>query len=368
MLRWTDPDNPAVLTIGFARRFATYKRATLLFDNLDWLRQIISDPKRPVVFIFAGRAHPADVPGQALIRNLAETAKLPEFEGKLLLLEGYDLRLARRLVSGVDVWLNNPVHPLEASGTSGMKAGMNGVINLSVLDGWWDEGYESDNGWAIKPAAESLGQARRDLEESRTLYEILQDRVIPMYYERGTVGYSPEWIRMAKRSIASILPRYNAARMVGQYVSKFYLGAAQRGRRYSELHYEAASAIAQWKALAHAAWPGVAIRRIDKAEKQLAFGQGMTIELAIKLNGLKPDDVIVELLLSGPEHERAAHKPQHHPFIADGTVNEAGEHRYVLEVTPDFCGLLDCSARLFFFALAARIRSNWASCSGVDIC
>jgi len=228
-----------------------------------------------------------------------------------------------------------------------MKAGMNGVINLSVLDGWWDEGYEGDNGWAIKPAAESLEQSRRDLEESRTLYEVLQDRVIPMYYARGDLGYSPEWIRMAKRSIATILPRYNAARMVGQYVSKFYLGAAQRGRRYSELQFEAAKAVSQWKAQTRAAWPGVSLRRTDRPEDELVFGRSMRVELAIQLNGLKPDDVIVELLLAGPEHDVAARKSQHHPFIADGTVTEAGEHRYVLELTPDFCGRLDYRIRMY---------------------
>ena len=152
MLKYVDSYNPNILTIGFARRFATYKRATLLFENLDWLKEILSDNERPVLFLFAGKAHPADQPGQDLIRQVQGIANMPEFEGKIMLVEGYDLGLARRLVSGVDVWLNNPVYPLEASGTSGMKAGMNGAINLSVLDGWWGEGYDGTNGWAIKPA------------------------------------------------------------------------------------------------------------------------------------------------------------------------------------------------------------------------
>ena len=221
ILRLANPDDPTVLTIGFGRRFATYKRATLLAESLDELRQIVCYPERPVLFIFAGKAHPADGPGQDMIRSLTNISKMPEFEGKLLLVEGYDLRLARRLVSGVDVWLNNPIYPLEASGTSGMKAAINGVINLSVLDGWWGEGYEGDNGWAIKPAAQALDQYKRNREEAQTLYEILQDQVIPLYYARGPQGYSPGWIEVAKRSMGSILPRFNAARMVHEYVAKF---------------------------------------------------------------------------------------------------------------------------------------------------
>ncbi len=157
LLRNADPINPNVLTVGFARRFATYKRATLLFQDLDWLRTILGDETKPVLFIFAGKAHPADVPGQDVIRELNRIARMAEFEGKILLLEDYDLRLARRLVSGVDVWLNNPTYPQEASGTSGMKAGINGVLNLSVLDGWWGEGYDGHNGWAIKPVGGDPG-------------------------------------------------------------------------------------------------------------------------------------------------------------------------------------------------------------------
>ncbi|HTY99818.1 MAG TPA: alpha-glucan family phosphorylase, partial [Rhodocyclaceae bacterium] len=193
LLRLANPENPNVLTIGFARRFATYKRATMLFQNLSWLKQIVGDPKRPVLFIFAGKAHPADKPGQALIQRIAEVAAMPDFEGHFLMVEGYDLRLARRLVSGVDVWLNSPVYPLEASGTSGMKAAINGVPNLSVLDGWWGEGYdgnpERENGWAIKPTSSAydahVDEGRRDYEEARTLFEILQDKAVPLYYDRG---------------------------------------------------------------------------------------------------------------------------------------------------------------------------------------
>ena len=298
LLRLCNPDNPSVLIIGFGRRFATYKRAALLFENLDWLRQLLGDPLRPVLFLFAGKAHPADVPGQDLIRRVMQVGQMAEFEGKILLVEGYDLRLARRMVSGVDVWLNNPVYPLEASGTSGMKAAINGVVNLSVLDGWWGEGYDGTNGWAIKPAAAGLDEASRNREEARTLYEILQDHVIPLYYKLESCGYSPEWVKLAKRSIASLMPRFNSARMVGEYVAKSYLPAAQQGRRYAENQFEVARSIAAWKSRARQAWPGVTIRRLNTPQKRIEFGDTVRIETAVRLNGLNPEDVVVELLVS----------------------------------------------------------------------
>lgn len=347
LLRSTDPDNPNVLTIGFARRFATYKRATLLFDDLDGLQEIISDPRRPLLFIFAGRAHPADQPGQALIRTLTEVARRPEFEGRLLLVEGYDLRLARRLISGVDVWLNNPLHGLEASGTSGMKAAMNGVVNLSMLDGWWDEGFEGDNGWAIRPATGAVAAERRDREEARSLYEILRDQVIPLYYDRGELGYSRPWIRMAKRSMASILPRYNATRMVNEYLAKFYLPAATAGRRYHDPGFAAAKTVAAWKARVCAAWPGVALRRHDVPPQELHFGAGLRVELGVALNGLAAEEVVVELLLSAPEHARSEAAPQSFRLLADGSVNQAGEHRFALTLTPECCGRLHYRIRAY---------------------
>jgi starch phosphorylase len=282
-----------------------------------------------------------------LIRTIAKYSRLPFLEGKVLLLEGYDLQLARALVSGVDVWLNNPVHPLEASGTSGMKAGMNGVINLSVLDGWWAEGYDGSNGWAIKPAAHTLDQAHRNREESRALYEILQDQVIPMYYDRDAAGYSPKWVGLAKRSIASILPRYNATRMVGEYVSKFYSSAAVHGRRYNDDAYAVAKAVAAWKACVRAAWPGVALRRVDVPQSRFKFGQSVRLEVAVTLNGLAPEDVVVELLLGVPEYESAEEKPRQYRFAAEGAVDSGGKRRFVLELAPDICGRLDYRIRAY---------------------
>jgi starch phosphorylase len=346
LLKLADPANPTVLTIGFGRRFATYKRAALLFENLDELRRITGDPERPVLFVFSGKAHPADAPGQDMIRQVVQVARMPEFEGKILLVEGYDLRLARRLVQGVDVWLNNPIYPLEASGTSGMKAGMNGVINLSVLDGWWGEGYEGDNGWAIKPAAQALEQYKRNREEAQTLYEILQDQVIPLYYARGPQGFSPEWIKVAKRSMGSILPRFNAARMLQEYVEKLYVPAAAQGRMYAADGFGAAKTVAEWKARVRAAWPKVSIRRLDVPKKRIQFGERVRVEVAMNLDGLAPADVAVELILArGALEPRGA--PMRHAFAPDGTRTEGGEHRFVLELAPELCGRLDYRIRAY---------------------
>src|SRR5437762_3581013 len=345
LLRYCDPAKPNVLTIGFGRRFATYKRATLLFNDLDNFRRIVGDKDRPVVFLFAGKAHPADEPGQELIRTLVHMAGQEEFQGRLLFIEGYDLHIARRLVSGVDVWLNNPVHPLEASGTSGMKAGMNGVINLSILDGWWDEGYDGQNGWAIKPASPQLDQHRRDREEARTLYELLQDAVVPLYYNRSEGGYSAEWIRMAKRSMASLLPRYDASRMLGEYVSKFYLPAVRQGHRYTGNGYEAAKTVAVWKARVNAAWPGVTIRRLDTPKSRIQFGETLPVEIGVKLNGLSPADVCVELLLTRALREAAPLSHSHE--LAPAGPGEHGEQRYRLDLKPGLAGRLDYHIRIY---------------------
>ena len=347
MLKYANPDDPNVLTIGFGRRFATYKRATLLFEDLAWLKKILSDPERPALFLFAGKAHPADIPGQDLIRKIVEVSRMPEFEGNILFVEDYDLRLSRRLIAGVDVWLNNPVYPQEACGTSGMKAGMNGVINLSVLDGWWDEGYERGNGWAIKPVKQVHDEMRRDHEEARTLYEILQDHVIPVYYRRSSMGYSPEWTRMAKHSMASILPQFNSARMLNEYTSKFYSLAAKQGRTYGDANNKAAREMAKWKARVRAAWPGVALRRIDSPGPRIQYGDSVLIEVGVRLNGLDPGDLCVEAVYAYSERDDGRTPRVHDEFVADGTAGDAGEHRFRLELKPEQCGKLHYRIRCY---------------------
>ncbi len=344
MLRLADPARPDVLTIGFGRRFATYKRATLLFHDLDWLRQIACVSGRSVLFLFAGKAHPADEPGQALMRRIVEVSRMPEFESRILLVEGYDLRLARRLVAGVDVWLNNPVYPLEACGTSGMKAAMNGVINLSVTDGWWREGYDGRNGWAIKPAAPALDAARRDAEEARTLYELLQDHVVPLYYARNDAGFSPGWVAMAKESMATVAPRFNSMRMLEEYVEQLYRPAAARGRRLAADNRAAARQRAEWRTRVRAAWPGVVLRRTGEAPLRVEHGERVKMTVAVRLNGLAPEDLALELVLRRPALNGTAVS---YRFAPQGPLAEGGEHLYALEFAPEQNGRLEYQLRGF---------------------
>jgi glycogen phosphorylase len=347
LLRLADPANPSVLTIGFARRFATYKRATLLFDRLDWLKEIVANEQRPVVFIFAGKAHPADEPGKEMIRRVLQVASMPDFEGHILFVEGYDLRLARRLVSGVDVWLNNPIFPLEASGTSGMKAGFNGVINLSVLDGWWGEGYRGDNGWAIKPASEKLDDARRNVEESRSLYELLQDRVTPLYYDRGQQGFSHEWIQMAKRSIMTLLPRFNSQRMVGEYLARFYMPASQRGQHVMDNNYRTARDLSAWKRKVRGAWPHATLRAVDLPKRDVNFGERVRFVAGMKLDKLAPEDVQIELLLNTSLRELASKYPPESFLFRPEGATEQGEQRYVLDLPLESAGKLEYRIRAY---------------------
>ncbi len=370
MLKYIDPGDPNVLTIGFARRFATYKRAPLLFTDLDWIRQILSDEERPVVFVFGGKAHPADIPGQELMKTIHKISNMPEFEGKVLLVEGYDLALGRRLVSGVDVWLNNPIYPLEASGTSGMKAAINGTINLSLLDGWWAEGYNGQNGWAIKPSPHVSDPARRDYEDARTLYEILQDEVIPLYYARDKHGYSPGWVKKCKDSMAHILPRFNMARVLNDYANQLYIPASRHGRRLGAGKCAAAADLAGWRRKVGAAWPNVTLKRMDDGATRIRFGDKVTVTVGVHLAGLAPDDVTVELLLSRKgspgesfvaegvvEAEGGVERnlPESNDlvvaerFLPSGTQGPDGLQRYSLELRPDWCGRLSFSVRAFPF-------------------
>jgi starch phosphorylase len=343
VLKLADPRNPHVLTIGFGRRFATYKRATLLFDDLDWLRAIVKDEARPVLFLFAGKAHPADQPGKDMIKRVIEVANMPEFEGRILFIEGYDLRLARRLVSGVDVWLNNPIYPLEASGTSGMKAAFNGVINLSVLDGWWDEGYHGDNGWAVKPASPQLDDAQRAHEESRALYELLQDRVIPLYYARGELGFSPEWVQLSKRSMMSLMPQFNSHRMLGDYVRRFYTPAAAQGRRIAADNYAAARDLAAWKDRVRKSWDKVKLRALETPRGSMSFGDKTRFAVGAEIDGLDPRDIAVELLLRSTASDGP---PESRMLSADGKTDQ-GEQRYVLDLAPELSGKLEYRIRAY---------------------
>jgi starch phosphorylase len=335
-----------ILTVGFARRFATYKRATLLFSDPERLARLVNDPERPVVFVFAGKAHPLDVPGQRLLQIIHEFSHRPEFEGRILLVEGYDLALARKLVTGVDVWLNNPIYPMEASGTSGEKAGINGVINLSVLDGWWGEGYNGENGWAIAPHGSHFDEGFRNREESNELLDLLETRVVPLYYSRKTQGYSHAWVQKAKCSMKSLMPRFNAERMVMDYAEKLYGRAIRQRAQLGENGGEPARRLAEWKQLVARAWPGVTIRRVDDGRNTLLASEELKIQIAARLNGLAVEDVYLECLVgTEPEPGDFANHSVYR-FHADGE-NDHGETIFTLELHPPLPGLQHYKIRIY---------------------
>ena len=239
--------NPNALLIGFARRFATYKRAHLLFTDLERLSKIVNNPNYPVQFIFSGKAHPADGAGQGLIKRIVEISRMPEFLGKIIFLENYDMKVAKRLISGVDIWLNTPTRPLEASGTSGEKAEMNGVLNFSVLDGWWYEGYKEGAGWALTDKRTFQDQSQQDKLDAATIYSMLENQIVPLYFAKNSKGYSPEWIQYIKNSIAKIAPEFTMERMLNDYINRFYLKEGKRTKLLKANDFAKAKEIAAWK-------------------------------------------------------------------------------------------------------------------------
>ena len=284
-----DKINPNALIIGFARRFATYKRAHLLFSDLDRLSAIVNNPQFPVQFVFAGKAHPADGAGQGLIRRIMEISRMPQFLGKIIFLENYDMILAKRLVSGVDIWLNTPTRPLEASGTSGEKAEMNGVLNFSVLDGWWYEGYRfcEQAGWALTDKRTFTDQAQQDQLDAATIYSMLENEIIPLYFAKNSKGYSPEWIQYIKNSVAKIAPHFTMKRMIDDYIERFYNKEAKRSKSLAANNYELAKEIVAWKEKVAAAWDGVHVVSMeDNYASAGKTGDSAKVIIKVDTNGL----------------------------------------------------------------------------------
>jgi starch phosphorylase len=289
--------DPEALTIGFARRFATYKRGTLLFRDLDRLARILNDAKRPVQIIFAGKAHPKDQGGKELIAQIVHVARRAEFRRHIVFLEDYDINVARFLVQGVDVWLNNPRRPLEASGTSGMKGPINGGLNLSVLDGWWCEGYApSENGWAIGHGEEYSDLNYQDEIESRATYELLEKEVVPLFYDRQADKLPRGWIRWMKRSIARIGPVFNTSRMVEEYTDRFYLPAADRFSELTRDGLKAGVELADWLKKVEREWPKVKVEAVESLDGQpVRVGSELPVQARVQLGELSTNDVVVEL-------------------------------------------------------------------------
>ena len=294
-----DKINPNALLIGFARRFATYKRAHLLFTDLDRLAKIVNNPNYPVQFLFAGKAHPHDGAGQGLIKKIVEISRRPEFLGKIIFLENYDMKLARRLVSGVDIWMNTPTRPLEASGTSGEKALMNGVINFSVLDGWWLEGYRPGAGWALTEKRTYQYQPHQDQLDAATIYGLLENEILPLYYARNVKGYSEGWVKTIKNSIAQIAPHYTMKRQLDDYFTKFYCKEAKRHAELVANDYAKAKAIAAWKEEVASKWDAIEVVSSEKSENivkgNIESGIEYTITHVVDEKGLK-DAVGIEVV------------------------------------------------------------------------
>ena len=339
--------NPNALMIGFCRRFATYKRAHLLFTDLDRLNRIVNDPEHPVLFFFSGKAHPADGAGQDLIKRIYEISQRPEFLGKIIFLEDYDMQLARRLVSGVDIWMNTPTRPLEASGTSGEKAEMNGVVNLSVLDGWWVEGYRKGAGWALPQERTYELQNYQDQLDAATIYSLLENEIIPLYYAKNKENYSENWIKVIKNSIATIAPHYTMKRQLDDYYDKFYNKQAARFAKLSANNNREAIAIAQWKETVAERWDA-----INVVSKETGFlneggmtGEKVKIRYVIDEQGLD-NAVGLELVTLKPDSDTSDRRVYSvHEFKMIG--HEGNHYTFELVVVPEHAGSFKTCVRMF---------------------
>ena len=345
--------DPNVLTIGFARRFATYKRGTLLFRDPQRLNRLLTSRDRPVQLLFAGKAHPQDIGGKELIRDLVRASRTNGFRGRVVFIEDYDMGTAREMVAGVDVWLNTPRRPLEASGTSGMKAAMNGALHASVLDGWWCEAYAGDNGFAIGEGEEYADPGFGDHVEAQALYRLLEEDLVPLFYERDAAGLPHRWIARMKRSIASVGPVFHTHRMVREYTEKLYAKAAERAIALGADGCRAAVSQSAWRARVAQAWPAVKIEKLEwNDQARVSVGEDMRVEAVVALAPLTPADVSVELYFGKLHGEHALASGVSRPMepvaeLPDGRVRfagtlatpEAGEHAFAVRVLPKHTGL-----------------------------
>jgi glycogen phosphorylase/synthase len=299
MIKVLENLNENTLTIGFARRFATYKRAHLLFKNIERLRELVSNTDRPIQFIFAGKAHPNDKAGKELIKHIIDVSKQPEFLGKIIFLENYDINLARKLVQGVDIWLNTPTRPLEASGTSGMKVVLNGGLHFSVIDGWWVEGYKKNAGWALSQNKTYDNQEFQNELDSETLYSMFENDIIPLFYNRDN-NIPTEWVKFIKKSLAEVAPQFTTRRMIKDYHNKYYNILYDRSLIFRENNYEKSVQLNKWKKRLASLWSGIETKNIEiiTPENKTKTGDEITVKLELFLNGIAPEDIRLELLLT----------------------------------------------------------------------
>ena len=348
--------NPDALTIGFARRFATYKRATLIFKDIERITQILNDENRPVQLIFAGKAHPADKEGQDLVRYIHEISMKPQFKGKIFLLENYSIEISRYLVSGVDVWLNNPRRPMEASGTSGQKASVNGVVNFSVLDGWWAEGYNQRNGWTIGTNAEYSSYEEQDKADSESMYYTLENKIIPTYYDRDRNGISKRWMEIMKESIISTGGKYSTARMLVDYTEQLYMPLCNLTKKY----YTDLNNVAEfnsWKQDMYSNWKDIQIEQLDDNQENITVDAGSQIEVraVVTLPNIKPeyirtevyygkfldDGTVEDVKIIPMKLERAEEDNKKYYYVAKIDLVSGGNYGYTFRVMPQNEMILD---------------------------
>ena len=340
--------NPNALVIGFCRRFATYKRAHLLFTDLERLSKIVNNPERPVIFLFAGKAHPADGAGQGLIKKIYEISQRPEFQAKIIFVEDYDFLLARRLVSGVDIWMNTPTRPMEASGTSGEKAEMNGVVNLSVKDGWWLEGYREGAGWALTEQRTYQNQEYQDRLDAATIYSLLENEILPLYYNKDKKGISAGWIKVIKNSIAQIAPHYTMKRQLDDYYERFYNKLSERSKQLQANSYQLAKEIALWKEAVAERWDAVNVVSINRSDDinsgNIEAGTKYNIEVVVDEAGL--DNAIgVELVTLVTDKDGEDHVYQVTPFELKG--RDGNKYTFACSHTIDNAGSFKVCYRLY---------------------
>ena len=347
--------NPNALTIGFARRFATYKRATLIFKDLERITQILNNTDKPVVLVFAGKAHPADRYGADLIKQIHEVSMMPQFKGKIFILENYSIEISRYLVSGVDVWLNNPRRPMEASGTSGQKASVNGVVNFSVLDGWWAEGYNQENGWTIGTNAEYNSYEEQDIADSQSMYRTLEDKIIPTYYNKNEEGISPKWIRIMKNSIISTGGKYSTARMLVDYTNNLYMPLCNLTKKY----YQNVDTVAEynlWKKNLYINWKDIKITQTNNLDNiTIDAGNNIEVKCEVELpnvdlenitvecyygkildNGIVENVSIIPMKLTGKDEENKKYE-----YTTKIELKTGGNYGYTFRVMPRHEMLLD---------------------------
>ena len=336
-----------VLTIGFARRFATYKRAYLLFKDLERLDKIVNSPDHPVQFLFAGKAHPADKGGQNLIKRIVEISKMPQFIGKIIFVPNYDITIAKYLVQGVDVWMNTPTRPLEASGTSGEKAVMNGVMHFSVLDGWWVEGYKEGAGWALQMERTYDNQDFQDELDSATIYNIIEGEIAPLYYDKDKKGISLDWINVIKNCVAEVACNFTTNRMMEDYLRQYYNPLAERKAKLVADNYAEAREIAAWKRRLRRDWNSIEVvsSNVDTIGATLLLGKEYKAEIVLNIGDMNPNDLALEVLLASPNKKGRIVIRESFEFKLKECVN--GRASYECTIIPDMTGTYSIAARLY---------------------